>query len=55
MKIIEKEINGNNLVQAEDDNANKIVSKICLLLVRITMWLVMASKLKIERKMASRD
>jgi len=28
MKIIEKEINENNLVQAEDDNANKLVFKI---------------------------
>jgi len=30
MKIIEKEINGNNLVQAEDNHANEIVSNVSL-------------------------
>jgi hypothetical protein len=34
MKIIEKEINGNNLVQAEDNHANEIISNVCLKLIQ---------------------
>ena len=41
METVEKKTHENNLVQAEDNNANKMVFKVCLLLVQIIMWLEM--------------
>ena len=42
VETIEKQTHENNLVQIEDNNANEMVFKVCLLLVQITMWLEMA-------------